>query len=100
MNGELGVGNTNPYNEAVRVNLKNVATFDAGIGYAIAVVRAPPPVQSEREYLAKTLQIESEERSALEKINRELKLKYLEVEKELLDSKREGENKNEEIRHL
>ena len=35
---------------------------------------------TEKEYLTKTLSIESEERNALEKINRELKSKFVELE--------------------
>lgn len=55
VNGELGVGDTNSRSEAIKVNLKNVELFDAGIGYGVAIVKNSVPVSSEKEYLAKTL---------------------------------------------
>ncbi|CAD8143123.1 unnamed protein product [Paramecium pentaurelia] len=99
VNGELGVGDTQTRTEAVKV-LKNIQHFGVGINYAIAISRPPQPVTTEKEYLAKTLQIESDERSALEKINRELKSKFVELEQCNIDLRKLLDVKSEDIDNL
>ncbi|KAM3135181.1 hypothetical protein pb186bvf_012646 [Paramecium bursaria] len=80
VNGELGLGDQNSRNQPNKV--KNM------------------PVTTEKDYLTKTLQIESEERNTLEKINRDIKQRLCDVESQNTEFRKAIQGRDEELNKL